>query len=285
MRGVMDGGELRKIRKRNRQTAAMQRERGDDLGMAPYGYTFRRDEAGRLIHERDAAKIDHVLDAYRQEGTYLGTARALNAEHWPSRHGRGWHATTVKSVVDREAPELAKAVTRGRRRNHRPRLFAGLMRCYCGGPMSPGSGGGMPGYYCGRGQRGNHGRPYYVSESRLMPWMRAEAARLVAPDAVEIAEGQYDDSTERATLEALRGKVSDAVVDAGLADLDAKRAEAGERALRVVSVPPAIDWDGWSVEHIHAALSALWTHVQLGPDLLPVDAEWTVPEWRSAIVG
>lgn len=279
MRGVMDGGELRKIRKRNRATAAMQRERGDDLGMAPYGYVFRtpeQDGTERVIHECVAPeKIAHVVDVYRREGTYLGTARALNAEGWPSKHGRGWHATTVKELIDREAPELATAVTQGRRREHRPRLFAGLLRCHCGGPMSPGTGGGLPGYYCGRGQRGAHPRPHYVSESKLRPWMVAEAARFRPDfDGVELAEGGYDDSAERAALEALRGKVADAIIDAGLADLDGKRAAEGEQRRHIVTVPPRIDWDGWDVAHVHAVLAAYWERVELGPDLMPVRAAW-----------
>ena len=55
MRGVMDDGELRKIRKRNRATAAMQRQRGDALGMAPYGYAFRTpglNGTDRVEHEK-----------------------------------------------------------------------------------------------------------------------------------------------------------------------------------------------------------------------------------------
>ena len=49
LRGVLDGGELRKIRKGNLAIAKMQRERRHDLEMAPDGYTFRRDESSRLI--------------------------------------------------------------------------------------------------------------------------------------------------------------------------------------------------------------------------------------------
>jgi hypothetical protein len=264
----------------------MQRARGDDLGMAPYGYRFRtpeRDGTARVVHERaEPDKIAHVIEAYRRAGTFLGTARALNAEHWPSKHGRGWHATTVKDLVVREAPELATNVSRGRRREHRPRLFSGLLRCYCGGLMSPGTGGGANGWYCGRGQRGNHGRPTYVSEARLLPWMIAEAARLVMPgDRLERADDGYDDSAERAALEALRGKVADAIVDAGLADLDAQRAARGERARRLEAIPPRIDWQGWTTEAIHGVLVAMWAYVELGPDLSPVRAEWTVPEWRA----
>jgi DNA invertase Pin-like site-specific DNA recombinase len=278
MRGVMDGAELRKITKRNRATAAKQRDRGDDLGMAPYGYVFRtpkNDGMERVVHELvEPEKIAHVLAMYRREGTYLGAARALNAEHWPSKHGRGWHATTVKEFIVREAPDLVTAVTQGRRREHRPRLFAGIMFCHCGGPMSPGTGGGQPGYYCGRGQRGNHARPYYVSESRLIPFMVAEAARFIPPEQAEQVEGEYDDSADRAALEALRGKVSDAVVNAGIADLNDRRAAHGEQTRRVVTVPRRIDWEGWDVAAIHAVLSAYWERVDLGSDLMPARFVW-----------
>ena len=179
-----------------------------------------------------------------------------------------------------EAPELAQAVTQGRRKNHRPRMLAGLLRCYCGGPMSPGTGGGLPGYYCGRGQRGNHARPHYISESKLMSSIVAEAEGLVgAPAQYEQAEGGYDDSPERAALEALRGKVADAIIDAGLADLDEKRAERGEHLHRVVNVPPRINWDHWEPAAINEVARAMWDYVQLGPDLLPERYERSVPEW------
>ena len=150
--------------------------------------------------------------------------------------------------------------------------------------MSPGSGGVGSGdtYYCNRGQRGLHGRPTNIAESKLMPWVKAEADRLVmgVDEVITPGEGRYDDSVERQSLEALRGKVSDAVIAAGIADLDAKRAEHGERAQLVHAVPPRIDWDHWEVEDINRALRAMFLSIQLGPDLLPVEAEWRVPEWR-----
>jgi DNA invertase Pin-like site-specific DNA recombinase len=37
MRGVMDGGELRKITKRNRAIKKLKRERGDDVGVVAFG--------------------------------------------------------------------------------------------------------------------------------------------------------------------------------------------------------------------------------------------------------
>jgi hypothetical protein len=140
----------------------------------------------------------------------------------------------------------------------------------------------MPGYYCGRGQRGNHSRPYYVSESKLMTWMMAEADRLITPgDLLEQDAEGYDDSAERAALEALRGRVSDALIDAGLADLDAKRAAHGQRRQRVDAIPPRVDWEGWSVETIHDVLAAMWEYVQLDDRMQPVEAVWTVAEWRA----
>lgn len=287
MRGVMDGGELRKITKRNLATAKMQRERGDDLGMAPYGYVFRtpgRDGIERVEFECvEPDKIAHVVDTYRREGTYLGAARALNAEHWPTKHGRGWHATTVKELIVREAPGLASSVTQGRRREHRPRLFASLMRCYCEGPMSPGTGGGADGYYCGRGQRGNHGRPYYVSEARLMPFVVAEASRLVAPgDLAERTGEGYDDSAERAALGALRGKVADPIINAGLADLAVRRAAHGEYLRHVEAIPQAVDWSQPPAV-VNEILRALWERVELGPDLMPKPDGflWRRQEWRA----
>jgi hypothetical protein len=56
-------------------------------------------------------------------------------------------------------------------------------------------------------------------------------------------------------------------VDAGLADLDAKRAEQVGHVGLLGTIPPRIDWENETIEDIDRSLGALWHCVQLGPDL------------------
>ena len=53
----------------------------------------------------------------------------------------------------------------------------------------------------------------------------------------------FDDSADRRALGAMRGRIADSIIDAGLADLDAKREAAGERLQLIRNVPQEIDWD------------------------------------------
>jgi hypothetical protein len=64
-----------------------------------------------------------------------------------------------------------------------------------------------------------------------------------------------------------------AEVDTGLDELEA--------AAEVVDIPPVIDWEAWKPEDINAVLRAMWRHVELDADLMPVRVEWIVPEWRA----
>jgi hypothetical protein len=141
-------------------------------------------------------------------------------------------------------------------------------------------------YVCERGRSDpGHPRPFMVSERRILPWVEAEAARLVTPERVQLAETA---AAERADLEAQRTRLLDmyqlgaiareewqtrlAAVDAAVGRLDE-----GERILDV----PAIDWT-WPPEQLNAVLRALWSEIRLDEQMAPVEAVWRVPEWRQA---
>jgi hypothetical protein len=47
----------------------------------------------------------------------------------------------------------------------------------------------------------------------------------------------------------------------------------------VVAVP-TIDWT-WEPRSVNAVLRAILERVTLGPDMRPVSAVWTMPEWRA----
>jgi hypothetical protein len=52
-----------------------------------------------------------------------------------------------------------------------------------------------------------------------------------------------------------------------------------ELARHVVDVP-RLDW-GWDPRMINTVLWSIFEYIQLGQDLMPVSAEWLVPEWRA----
>jgi hypothetical protein len=123
-----------------------------------------------------------------------------------------------------------------------------------------------------------------VSEAKLLPWIMAEAGRLVTPERVQLAETA---AAERAGLEAQRGRLLDmyqvgaiareewqtrlAAVDAAVARLDD-----GERIVAV----PELDWT-WAPEAVNAVLRALWSEIRLDEQMRPLEAVWRVPSWRA----
>lgn len=301
VKAVLDERELAVDKERARLNADLRKKRQDDDGPAPYGWRRQRQlvdgtplppllsgqKAGdgeRFVFVvDDAAAIARVVDLYRDTRSLNATARALNVAGVPADRGGAWHACSVQRVVDRNAPELRAGVTgRGVRAAAKPRLLSRLLRCWCGQVLSPADGPrGATRWYCRAATVGMHDGPRGISENRLMAWVRDEAARLLTPDEVLLpaAGSTYDDRAERAALESLRGKVADAIVDAGLAELDAKRAAATGQAEQVVQVPPAVDWSA-PVDVLNDVLRAMWDHIQLDEQLLPVAAEWHVPAWR-----
>jgi hypothetical protein len=66
-----------------------------------------------------------------------------------------------------------------------------------------------------------------------------------------------------------------------IARLDDALADLGDET--VIEDIPAVDWS-MSAQSINAVLHALWDHVQLGPDMLPVrdGFAWRRPEYRDA---
>lgn len=311
MRGVMDDGELVKITKRNQAVKRLRRERGDDPGTVAFGYRKVRAQGGELNRKGqpvqpgavidvldDAGAIERVLAAYREAGTYLGAARALTAAGVPppfagrarvdgQPYGNGryaggaWLAPSVRRIVLREAPELAPTI-KGVSRRHRARNLMKLLRCHCGQTMTPGGGARVPAYWCTRGQTvPGHGNPWSVAESKLLPWIKAEAARLRVPGDVLESDGPaFDDSADRAALDGMRTAIGEDAYALAVASLDRKRAERGERQRLVEEIPQAVDWT-WPPETINNVLRTMFEVIELGPDLLPVKAVWNVPEWRA----
>lgn len=280
--GEMSAGELDRITKRNRDIKARARITGTSLG-------------GKLAYGSDPKHPDEhpalVVAAYRKVGSFLGAARSLTAAGVPTRHGRPWTVRSVAVLVRREAPDLAPAqwARKGVSASH-TRLFSALLTCYCGSTLTsmprPGRrrrdgtlGPGSIAYYCRTGHLDTrHGTPYMVSERKVLPWVKAEAARLRVPSSVEVAV----DDARRDALAAKRGRWAELFAtnridlptfDAKVAPIDEEMARLRLSAQRIVEVP-RIDWDEDEPGDINVVLRAMWSEVILGPDLRPVEAVW-----------
>jgi DNA invertase Pin-like site-specific DNA recombinase len=260
---------------RARDAIEARRRRGDRVGGIRYGQGAGED-------------VEALLDAFRETGGYRATARLLTERRIPTRSGRPWMAPTVRNILLRVAPELVPPRQARGAIVAPPYRLARLLRCPYDDRLltAQTSSEGTPRYGCTHAYSvAGHG-PRYVSERKLMPWIKAEVARLRTPDRVETLRGE---DQKRADLAARRARIVDgweagkinrddfmtrvAAIDDRLAGLVAER--------RILDVP-TVDWDRWDERRVNKVLRAMWEYVELGPDLLPVRAEWTVPEWRAA---
>ena len=256
-------------------TISIRRERGDVLGAIPYG----------ALPGEDTAKI---VAAFQQAGSFLGACNALNAAGITPRRGGPWTVTSVARILRR--PELAaapRAHRQGARAGRATRLFSRLLVCgHCGVTLTSMPRDGSVAYYCRRAHMDSrHPRPYTIREHKLVPWAKAEIIRGVGSHMLDI---RYRDRSMaiRADLEARRDRVVNDYFDmtgdkngvvTRLAAIDAELLAIGEadRSIEAIALTPTIIWTAPPGE-INARLRALWRSVTLGPDLLPVSADWYV---------
>jgi hypothetical protein len=122
-----------------------------------------------------------------------------------------------------------------------------------------------------------------------MPWVQAEASRYChahtpadsTPDSTADSTASIDGERSRTVVLYAKGYLRESELDACMADLDARRQRLDHQATLTALAPQRIDWEGWSPAAIGGVLRVLWVSVRLGPDFLPVDALWRVPEWRA----
>lgn len=258
------------------ESAARRERLGLHNGRTPYG-------------SEDGEDSTAVRNAYLDAGTYVGAARVLNARKVPTRFGKPWYSSSVGWIIRNQYPELAPARPKAGAKSRQSFYLGRLLRCHCGRTLDAirkgkGRQAAYVSYRCANGRADDgHGRPYVVSESQILPWVRDEAARLRTPERVKLAE---DQAGERAALEDRKARILDNFegghYDAAERD---RRLEAVYGALarideasRLVSVP-SLNWDG-DVEDVNLVLSILFDYIELGHDLRPVRAEWAIPEWR-----
>jgi hypothetical protein len=279
--------ELQKSKKRARAARDARRERGDRFGHAPYGYIHVRDATGRIVRVRDESlSLEPVLQAFRDAGSVLGACRLLEQRGIPApKGGTRWAMSALTRILEREAPELLPRKGPTGRRQPTSSVLGQLLRCHCGTVLTPNVPRGQ--YYCNAGKvasAATHGK-YNVREVDLLPWIRAEADRLT-PDLDAVTMGEetsrrrevLDEDRRRVGIRYQARELTDDEYHEALRAIDAEVAELAEREA-VVAIP-AIAWDA-PPEAVNAILRAMWDHVQLGPDMRPVEAVWRVPEWRA----
>lgn len=290
--GSVSAGEHRSALRRNRARTARQRIRGDSFGQPPYGWrrASRQSSDERITFERiPGHPLEAVLETVqRNGGNILRSARELNARGIAAPRGGLWGTGTLQGLVKREAPTVRPFGERRGRPPRRPRYLLRLLRCHCGTLLSPSGAHKADHWSCRNGQRdASHPRPYNVQESIILPWIMAEAARYRAPEYVDL--GRRDTEAARATLESQRerlrtqhrlGVITDDELAAGWAEIRAELDRLAALAAVDLVELPSIDWHTDPHDAVNRVLRALWHHVELGPDLRPVRAEWRVPDWR-----
>ena len=265
---------------RSADSVRIRLERGDYLGIPPYGY---RRVDGKLVENPDEP-LAPIFEAFEKAGSCFGAARILNGAGIFTRRGALWTSKVVGDLLRREGVAYeSRPVQKGVKPKADWTLYR-LLICPCGHVMT-GMDKRSPRYTCYRAKHvHNHSRPYGVSEPKLMPWIKAEASRLRTPDLVEMAQR---DEQKREALVGRRQRILDNYEDGHVTRVqrDAKLTVVDEeldrldRRTQTVAIPE-IDWD-WPPGRVNEVLRAMWSHIELNEKLQPIRAEWLVPEWRA----
>jgi hypothetical protein len=257
--------------KRAKEQVLARRAKGLPIGRPPYG-GMPGEDAGA------------VIAAFDETGSYHAAARLLNDRGVPTRTGGLWSGKTIHQIVRRVRPGDYTARPRVRSRGRY--ILTGLLVCHCGTPMRVIGTRWNVSAVCGRGAVDpSHSRPVQISEAKLLPAIKAEVSRLRLPESVEM-ERATDDRRLQA-LAAKRERVIDTYTDGVIDKAERDRRlgqieqEVGAIGARTVVVAiPAVDWTT-EPSALNGVLRALFRKIDLGPDLMPVEYDWSVPEWRA----
>jgi DNA invertase Pin-like site-specific DNA recombinase len=276
--------------------------RGDYVGQAPYGSKLVKVD-GIVRLEADADRpVAPILNAVeRADGKVRTAIRIINDElKIAAPYGGHWDRKTLLRVIEREAPHLlaARAPSGRREAPATPALFAKLLRCHCGATMTPNRHRERRrqvetvavSYYCAKGNASpaNH-RPYYVAESKLLPIIRAEADRLTPPSEVRAAEADAAirslliDKRKRLGLAFASDAFDEPTFKAELRKIN-DELRAIDEASRTIPILRPVDWENWTTAEINTVLRAIFAHVEVGHDLMPVAFTWNYPAWRAPTV-
>jgi DNA invertase Pin-like site-specific DNA recombinase len=88
--------DTKRISDRTREIIARKRAKGERVGHAPFGYTYKNK---KLVAVKKELDIVTLIRGKRESGmSYHKIARSLNEEHIASKRGGIWYAETVKTV-------------------------------------------------------------------------------------------------------------------------------------------------------------------------------------------
>lgn len=175
----------------------------------------RERETGQRNGGRHYDNPEVVVAAVREAGSYTGAAKLLNARKVATRNSRGiWHATSVRSIVSRVAPDEFPATARGAKVGPRDARFARVLRCSIDGSVltpSYDQRTDLTRYYCHAGSVLPHGRKT-VPEHKLLRQMSelVEGSFMVLR---KIQRGDPKDDARREALDAKRARVLDLASD------------------------------------------------------------------------
>jgi len=259
------------------ENIAVRRARGDRMGRLPYG-----DKPGE-----DPAR---VLAAYLEGKSLAQAARILNAAAVPSSLGRQWSRSAVSHVLERRYPYALPERTPIGRRERPPFVLFHLVRCSCKTLLTGSRQRWRVGspwaviYRCHRAEASaEHPSPRMVPEGRVLDFVKAEVARLVVPEAVEMAANAEDAEhlqaeRERVMFQHQHGWITDAAAEAAMVEIEA-RADA-LRATETIVAIPEIDWT-WNAVDLNSILTALFVEIQMDEKMRPVEAVWRLSRFRA----
>ena len=309
---VFSGLELRTAKARAAAGLAVRQERGDHIGMVPYGYRLARTAEGKLARNATGGNIleldpdrplEPIIAAVREAGNILAGCKLLTARGIAAPDGGTvWGSTTLRRIIERNAPELLPPPGPSGRRTPTRSTLAQLLVCHCGlgvqpdpvyRPLTPEGRRkwGRPAYRCAWGNRLGreaHG-PMWVAEADILPWVKAEASRLRLPaDAVTLAAENAERREalaarmERANELYIAGTIDRARYDreAGTVRDELEALEATEHVAAIEPIRPE-EWDTWAPGDLNAYLRSFLARVELGTDMLPVRAVWRNPLLRG----
>lgn len=263
---------------------AARRERGDVLGQAPYGYRIVQGQLGR----REDEDPMEVVATFREAGSFGRAARLLNERGVKTRRaGATWNHGVVADIVRQQAPPDLAVPLASRRAKAKPltgTMLAGLLRCgSCGVTLTPRRYHDVVTYYCNRSYRiPGHGKTT-VREAAILPWMRQEAARLRTPEYVSMQEVDPEHAAIKRRRDRILQMFEDGDIDRHEKSRRVRQVDEAAALLaakeRIVAVP-TLDWSA-PPDDVNGVLRAMWDHVKLDKLLMPVCADWLVPEWRA----
>ncbi|HVA85017.1 MAG TPA: recombinase family protein, partial [Candidatus Saccharimonadales bacterium] len=185
------------------------RARGDYLGLAPYG---ERIVDGRLAPD-PAEPLQPIIAAFEAAGSCYGAARRLNVAGSRTRRGSLWTSKVVGNILRRAGITYAHRPHPGAKERADWILFR-LLVCPCGNVMTAMDKRSAR-YTCYRSRHDpGHSQPFSISEAKLLPAIKAEAARLRPVPQVVIED---QEPSRREAIRLRRERVIDSYVS-GLID-------------------------------------------------------------------